>query len=186
MPRQKPPGAKKDKLTEREKIFIENYLISFSATDASDKAFPGQKFPGTWGCKALKRKSVIEGMKIARAERSKRTQITADKVIRELARIAFADMADYAIVTDDRNVSFVPTSVWKKGRSKVVKSLSQSITADGGSQQIVLHDKIKALHLCGLHLGMFTGAAADPADGKKLPPLIIDMSGDHLPDEYSE
>jgi len=89
------------------------------------------------------------------AERSKRTGINADRVIRELARIALVNPTDLINMSDasinseasrDDTAAILSVKV-KKGYSE---------TGDYTEREVRTHDKIKALELLGKHLGMFT------------------------------
>ena len=83
-------------------------------------------------------------------ERQKRTEITQDRVLEELAAIAFARATDYAEV---------------KGECVCIKDTDtldeQQIRAIAGIKEgkygieLKLNDKEKALELLGRHLGMF-------------------------------
>ena len=90
----------------------------------------------------------------ALAERGQRTEITQDRILRELARIAFAD---------PRNVfEWGPDSVTLKNSASLsdddaaaVSEVSQTITESGGSIKAKMYDKQKAIELLMRHMGMF-------------------------------
>jgi len=109
-------------------------------------------------------------------ERSKRTEISQDNVLKELAAIAFAKASDYAkvietqaIYTTDEGMR-IPLSD-EKGNPIMVKDVDLTLTdrltpdqlkALSGIKrgrfgiEVAQCDKVKALELLGRHLGMFT------------------------------
>ena len=94
------------------------------------------------------------------AERSERTEITADLVLQELALIGFADMSTYMRL--DGGVSAVDLSNLPPDATKVIAEITQdSVIGNDGAESVVrtkvkLYDKRAALVDIGRHLGMFT------------------------------
>lgn len=76
------------KLTEKQKRFCEEYLIDLNATQAAIRA--GYKDTDT-GRKLTTKKHVLDYIAKLRKEQQQRTQITADAVLGELAKIAAAE-----------------------------------------------------------------------------------------------
>ena len=87
-----------------------------------------------------------------RKEQSKRTEITADRVLAELAAIAFSDRTELAKVDSNGSVKFTPT---EKLSDDVKKTISGIKEGKFGTE-ISTYDKVKALELIGKHLGMFS------------------------------
>ena len=89
--------------------------------------------------------------------------MTQDRVVRELARIAFANIADYLHVEtqtrtkDDgtevtyQTVMFNETQELSADQRAALAVVKQSVNGF----ELKLHDKIKALELLGRHIGMF-------------------------------
>jgi phage terminase small subunit len=100
MPRRKstkkklPPESKP--LTPAEVVFVDEYLIDLNATQAYRRAFPGCTYwtAATEGCRFLKKPNIRREVQAAKKARAQRTGITADRVLKELARIAFSDVFD--------------------------------------------------------------------------------------------
>lgn len=83
----------KDELNEKEKIFLENYVVHFNATKAYSAAFPNASSVSarTKGSKWLTKDYIKAALgKMMKAEYKKR-QITREKVLNRLDSIAFAD-----------------------------------------------------------------------------------------------
>lgn len=79
------------KLTEKQKRFCEEYLIDLNATQAATRAGYSDKTAYSIGVENLKKPEIQKHLKILMSKRSKRTETTADTVIEELRKIAFAD-----------------------------------------------------------------------------------------------
>jgi len=139
------------KLSDRDRQFVNEYLVDFNAAKAAKRAgHTGQKSKG-WQIK--RRKAITAAIEQAIAERSKRTLITADRVLREYARIAFADIRSFANgqqgVTDLKSVATLTDD-----EAAAVVELNG--TPDGKGLKVKLHDKKKALDALARHLGLFT------------------------------
>ena len=86
-------------------------------------------------------------------KREKRTEITQDRVLEELAAIGFAKGTDYAQIQSNGHVSLTPTEVLTEGQKAAVLGVRE--TQYG--VEIKLADKVRALELLGKHLGLFAG-----------------------------
>ena len=143
-----------NKLTPKQKIFCDEYLIDLNATRAYKKAYPNVKNDETANAAAsrmLRNVKVKEYINKRIKDREKRTEITQDMVLKELAAIAFSNGADFAKVTDDNMVRIVPTDELPEDKKKAISAIKE--TKFGIN--IETCDKVKALELIGKHLGMF-------------------------------
>ncbi len=80
------------------------------------------------------------------ARRSVRTEVKQDRVVAELARVAFSDMRDYAVWQDGK-AQLRPSA---EVDGAVVSDISQS----AAGVRIKLHDKLRALEMLARHLGV--------------------------------
>ena len=87
------------KLTEKQKRFVEEYLIDLNATQAAIRAGYKVDSARDIGCENLTKPNIAEAIEKALAERSRRTGINQDRVVQELARIAFVNITD--VVNND-------------------------------------------------------------------------------------
>lgn len=142
-------------MTEKQKRFCEEYLIDLNATQAAIRAGYSTDTANEQGARMLANVSIRARIDEALAERSRRTGVTADRVVRELAKIAFVN-ADDLIDTETASI--------RDGASEEDRACIASVkvkTSSGGDmditeREIKLCDKLKALELLGKHLGMFT------------------------------
>jgi phage terminase small subunit len=142
-------------LTPKQEAFKNEYLIDLNATQAAIRAGYSPKTAAEQGARLLTNVKVRAHIDAALAERSRRTGVTADRVVRELARIAFIQAPD-AINFDDTTLS---NDASEDDRAAIASVRTKKIPTQEGDveeREIKLYDKIKALELLGKHLGMFT------------------------------
>jgi phage terminase small subunit len=138
-------------LTPRQQRFVEEYLVDLNATQAAIRAGYSLETADVQGPRLLGNVGVAEAISAAKADRSRRTGITAERVLQELAALAFSDLGDY-VAWDENGVRVRPSS---EVDTRAVLEVRQTVTKDGGSRSIKLHDKLGALVTLGRHLGMF-------------------------------
>ena len=76
-------------LTEKQKRFVAEYLIDLNATQAAIRAGYSERTANEQGARLLAHVSVKEALDKERRKRERRTEITADRVLQELADIGF-------------------------------------------------------------------------------------------------
>ena len=81
-------------ITKKQKRFVEEYLIDLNATQAAIRAGYSVNTAQEQGYQLLQKTSVQQEIAKAMAERSRRTGINQDRVLLELAKIAFANIGD--------------------------------------------------------------------------------------------
>lgn len=79
------------KLTGKQQRFVDEYLIDLNATKAAERAGYSAKTAYSVGHENLRKPEIAAAIAQAQKERQQRTHITADRVLQELARIAFFD-----------------------------------------------------------------------------------------------
>lgn len=162
------------KLTAKQQRFVEEYLIDLNATQAAIRAGYSPKTAKEIGSETLSKPNIRAHVDEALAERSKRTGINADRVVRELARIAFvnaADVINFDSATLSENASEDDTAAIASVRVKTIPTDA----GEGVEREIRMCDKLKALELLGKHLGMFTDKISISGDmGVKIVDDITD------------
>lgn len=141
-------------MTKKQKRFVEEYLIDLNATQAAIRAGYSPDTAKVIGCENLTKPDIRAQIDKAMAERSRRTGVNADRVIQELAKIAFlniTDVVDPATVTVREDA----TEEDKAAIQSIKIKRSYSETGESVEREIKAADKIKALDLLGRHLGMF-------------------------------
>jgi len=79
-------------LTPKQKRFVAEYLIDLNATQAAIRTGYSAKTAASQGARLLKQGGVARAVQAAQQARAVRTEITQDRVLQELARIAFFDI----------------------------------------------------------------------------------------------
>jgi phage terminase small subunit len=160
------------KLTPREERFVEEYLIDLNATAAYRRVYPKASYhTARVNAAKLLAKTSIRGRIRAWQRRMRRqTGVNGERVIRELARIAFSDIGDVLDFSRPGRVtirSVIPADARRALASVKVKRLPA--TAGQPAAELVefkLHNKLAALEKLGRHLGLF----------EALPPLEVLLS----------
>ena len=137
-------------MTEKQKIFADEYLIDLNATRAYRVAYPNVKKDDTAavnGSKLLRNTKVAEYIQERMQERQQRTEVTQDRVVQELAAIAFAKATDYVTIKSNGPAAVVMIKSTDDLTDEQVRAIA--------GIEIKLNDKEKALELLGRHLGMW-------------------------------
>lgn len=142
-------------LTLKQARFVEEYLIDLNATQAAIRAGYSPKMAYSIGEENTKKPEVKAAIDKVLAERSKRTGVSADRVILEYAKIAFSDMRNFA-EWGPSGITLKSCDDLSPDDSACIAELSETETKDGGSIRFKLHDKKGALDSLAKHLGMFT------------------------------
>lgn len=144
-------------MTEKQKIFADEYLIDLNATRAYREAYPNVKKDDTAavnGSKLLRNTKVAKYIQERMQERQQRTEVTQDRVVQELAAIAFAKVTDYVTIKSNGPVAAVMVKSTDDLSDEQVRAIA-GIKEGANGIEIKLNDKEKALELLGRHLGMW-------------------------------
>ena len=142
------------KLTAKQEVFVDEYLVDLCATQAAIRAGYSVKNAGKIGSELLQKTRIKAAIDKAMAERSRRTGINQDRVLRELAKVAFVNTSDVinmdeATIRGDANREDTATIASVK-----VKRIPTE-EGDIVEREVKVYDKLKALELLGKHMGMF-------------------------------
>jgi phage terminase small subunit len=151
------------KLTDKQQKFVDEYLIDLNATQAAIRSGYSVKNADKIGSELLGKTGVAEAVAKAKAVRSRRTGISADRVVLELARMAFVDptnVVDFATAKIKDDIS--------EDDRAALAGIKIKDTDKGTEREIKLADKLKALELLGKHLGVFDDRAQDGDGGVQI------------------
>jgi phage terminase small subunit len=142
------------KLTKKQQTFVEEYLIDLNATQAAIRAGYSVQRASEIGYQLLQKTTVQTAIAKAMAKRSKRTGINQDRIVIELAKIAFVNITD--IVNDDCEIKNNATDEDLACIESIkVKQFPTKSGDLGIEREVKLSPKMKALELLGKHLGMW-------------------------------
>nr|DAJ87474.1 MAG TPA: Terminase small subunit [Caudoviricetes sp.] len=147
------------KLTDKQKRFIEEYLIDLNATQAAIRAGYSERTAYSIGEENLKKPGIKRAIDEAQSNRSNRVQITQDDVIRMLIEnIEKSSGTKQVVITQTR------------------KSEDGEFVGDDVAQFVYEPSSVnKALELLGKHLGMFKDKL-DVTTGDKPLPTVINVT----------
>ena len=167
------------KLTPKQQRFCEAYPLDFNATKAAIRAGYSEKTAHSIGFENLRKPEIQEFLQRQADSASARLGIKRDAVLRELARVAFADIRSVvkwgsvelrtadgqteAVVYD---IDLIPSEEISGDTAAAVAEVRK--TAEG--VVVKMHSKLAALEALAKHLGLFR-----PADDEE-PPRRIEIS----------
>ena len=152
-------------LTPKQERFISEYLIDLNATQAAIRAGYSETTAEIIGFENLRKPKIKEEIQKAMDDRAKRTEITQDKVLKEIASIAFDDISNYLdfYPGEDGNVKVDI----KDSRDIDTKNVSEISLGKDGQFKFKLYCRDEALVQLGKHLKLFTDKTEiTGADGK--------------------
>ncbi len=122
-------------MTNKQTIFVAEYIKDFNATQAAIRAGYSEKTAGAIGAENLTKPEIQEAISTAMSERAKRTELTQDYIVSNLMEIVSRTMQ--------------ATPVIRKG---------EQLTDENGQGvwEFDAKNALRALELLGKHLGMFS------------------------------
>jgi|SRR5918996_1343313 phage terminase small subunit len=131
-------------LTPKQSQFIEEYLVDFNATQAAIRAGYSEKTARAIGFENLTKPDIQEALAQRRQEIADANELTPEKVVAELAKIAFASMDTYTS-WGPLGVRMVASNELPEGAAAAVAEVTESITDKTYSLRFKLHDKAGSL-----------------------------------------
>lgn len=143
-------------LNDKQRRFVNEYLIDLNATQAAIRAGYSQKTAYSHGERLLKNVEIRKLVGERMGDREQRTEITQDRVLQELAKLAFFDVRK--IFNPDGTLKQIvelddDTAAAVAGMDVI--ELSDDNEKSQRLKKIKLSDKRAALELIGRHLGIF-------------------------------
>lgn len=142
------------KLTKKQQLFVDEYLIDLNATQAAIRAGYSVDSARDIGCENLTKPNIRQAIAEKMAERSRRTGINQDRVVQELAKLALLNASD---VIDLNNATVLSDATQED--LACIQSVKVKKVTKGKStieeREVKFYDKKGSLELLGKHLGMF-------------------------------
>jgi phage terminase small subunit len=153
------PGA----LSPKQQRFVAEYLIDLNGTQAAIRAGYSRKTACEQAARLLANAKVAEAVAAGKADRGERLEITADRVLQELALIAFSDLSESLRVDVYGRILVNTLDELPPRVRRCIESIKQVTTeipdGEGGTVERVqlsvkLHSKVAALGMLTKHLGL--------------------------------
>lgn len=136
--------------TDRQVRFVEEYVIDKNATQAALRAGYSKKTAGVIGNENLKKPEIAAAIKVLLGKMAEESGISAERVLKEYAKIAFAEMSDFA----NWNGKTIKLKDSKELTSEQRAAVAE-VTQTQSGLKVKLHDKKGALDSLARHLGLF-------------------------------
>ncbi len=149
-------------LTPKQARFVEEYIVDLNGKQAAIRAGYSPKTAEVQASRMLRYAQVQAALKAAMEARSKRTQITADRVVTELAKLAFANLGDYLPEQLEAD-PYKHLQGLDRGRRAALEEVQVEHFVERRGEdarqvrriKFKVHDKNSALDSLARHLGMF-------------------------------
>lgn len=154
-------------LTPKQQRFAEEYLVDLNATQAAIRAGYSPRTAAEQGYDNLRKPQIAALIAERQAALAESTQVSAERVIRELAAVAFGRLDEVA-PWDEDGPHLIPSAKLEEGKRALVSSMKvkrerewrgkgeASEAWEVETLEIKLWDKLSALEKLGKHLGLFT------------------------------
>lgn len=148
---------RKPKLTPKQALFCKEYLIDLNATQAAIRAGYSKKTAQRIGSENLSKPLIAAEIQRLMDVRSNRTLVTADRVINEIAKLAFINTQD--ILNEDGSLKSI--NEWSRDDAAAIQEITEDSIGKGDDalitrRKVKLSDKKSNLELLGRHLKLFT------------------------------
>jgi len=145
-------------LTEQKEIFCHEYLIDLNGKRAAMRAGCTDRSSQVTASRWLNEVAVSQRIDELMGDRSARTLVTADMLLRELAMLSLSDMTFYTINEE----GYVELAEGAPDMAmRCIKKIRRRVRFDPEGNKTIetefeLWDKIGAIRMAGKHIGMFT------------------------------
>lgn len=154
---------KTDGLTDKQRRFVEEFLIDLNGTQAAIRAGYSEKTARQIAAENLTKPDILSALNERRRELSEQVEITQERILQEYARIGFSDIRK--TLTPGGNL--LNPNDWDDDTAAAiagVEVVTRQVHAGDGdgpkieyTHKIKTWDKPKALDAMAKHLGMFDG-----------------------------
>lgn len=150
------------KLSAKQALFVQEYLVDLNATQAAIRAGYSEDTAKQIGSENLSKPDLQEAIQQAMDLRAARVGITADRVLVELAKLGFADVRNMFTDADQlKSIKDLPDDIAAAVQAVEVVTRPDGVDENGNKQvefvnKIKLADKKGALELLGKHLKLFS------------------------------
>lgn len=167
-------------LSPRRQRFVDEYMIDLCQSKAAARAGYSDKTARAQASLIMRDPIVQAAVRKRMQERVLATHINADRVVLELAKLAFANMADFVQKSENGDILFDFSTVTDDHLAAITELTVEEYADPTGKRQVTrtrfkLADKRAALVDLGRHIGMFkervelTGSGGGPIQSQVVP-----------------
>jgi phage terminase small subunit len=120
--------------------FVEEYLVDLNATQAAIRAGYSEKTARSQGQRLLTNVDIQEALTHRRKELQEANDLTPERVIAELVKLAFASMDTYT-TWGPLGVRLIPSEELPEGAAAAVSEVSETVGEKSSTVRFKLHDK---------------------------------------------
>ena len=139
-------------LSPKQTRFVQEYLIDLNGKRAAIRVGYASRSAEVQASRMLRNAKVQKALEAAMQARSRRTEVSSDQVLEELAKIAFANFRDYW----PKEGETLDLHRLDRDRTAAVEELTVVETVRGGvlhrRTRLKMHDKLAALTNLARHL----------------------------------
>lgn len=157
-------------LTAKEQRFVDEYLVDLNGTQAAIRAGYSEDSAAVIAFDNLRKPNIARAVANRQLAIRQKLQISAEAVVRETARLAFADIRNVARFNDERGVQFLDDDELSDDAAATIAEVSSETTYRPGKRKddegmnvekrrVKMHPKLPALELLAKLIGM-TGPTA--------------------------
>jgi phage terminase small subunit len=126
-------------LTDRQMQFVREYLVDFNATQAAVRAGYSEATADQQGSRLLKNVKVAAALKLGRDALARRTEITADAALQQMARFGYGDLRR---IFDGSRLKL--PHEWDDDTAASISSV-EVVTRGGGEGEVEYVSKIRSV-----------------------------------------
>lgn len=147
-------------LSWREMAFIQEMLVDGNQTAAAIRAGYSPKNASTQGARLMKKKAIKEAILTEQVKQAARLSVSRERVLSELARIGFYNVADVVDLETGKVLSHA-----RRDDLAAISAVEVRPGRYGTQRKVVFHDKGKALKELAVILGMTKVGEGEAGDG---------------------
>jgi len=178
------PAFRATKITEKQRLFISEYQVDFNGTKAAIRAGYSPKRASEMAYQLLQIPTVRKALDRAMEERLRKIGVRADRVLTEIARVAFSDLRN--LYEEDGSLKL--PHKWSDEAAGAVAGVDvveefegkgKDRTLIGYTKKVRTYDKVRALELLSKHLGIIGNGRHDANEedegdgGRMMTPLEL-------------
>jgi len=138
---------------DQHELFCLEYMHDNNQSKATVRAGYSKVSCGTQSYLLMQRADVQKRIRYLKTKRQERKNISADRILEELAKIAFSDIFDFIDITKGNNIRFKSITEMRENGA-AIQEISSS-TGTTRTKKVKLHDKLRALDMLMSHLEMY-------------------------------